>query len=165
VRSLGEFQGASEAPVSIATLAEWGTRKFAQRTAARRVELKMVRRLRCVSVAGRKGHARSSRLGGGPFWTQPLESHTGYTTLRSNPPSYSRDRPIKADSWKFILAGSDVTRAKSFTAPWNRLFDHVASRIVSADHCIMWSGWKTPTLSRWRACLRDWRWKSAWPFL
>jgi hypothetical protein len=66
-RSLGEFQEASEAPVYVAILAERVTRKFAQRTAARRVELKMARRLRCVSVAGRKGHAPSSRLGGGPF--------------------------------------------------------------------------------------------------
>ena len=66
-RSLGEFQEASEAPVSIAILAERATRKFTQRTAARRVELKMSRRLRCVSVTRRKGHAPSSRLGGGPF--------------------------------------------------------------------------------------------------
>src|SRR5437588_13114870 len=66
-RSLGEFQEASEAPVSVAILAERATPKFAQRTAARRVDLKMARRLRCVSITGRKGHAPSSRLGGGPF--------------------------------------------------------------------------------------------------
>jgi len=36
-------------------LAEGATRKFAQGTAARRVELKMDRRRRCFSVAGRKG--------------------------------------------------------------------------------------------------------------
>src|SRR6266478_5678676 len=66
-RSLGEFQEASEAPVSIAILAERATPKFDQRTAARKVELKMARRLRCVSVTGRKGHAPSSRLGGGHF--------------------------------------------------------------------------------------------------
>jgi hypothetical protein len=54
-RSLGEFGGASEAPASAAILAEGGTRKFAQGTAARRVELKMDRRRRCFSVAGRKG--------------------------------------------------------------------------------------------------------------
>src|SRR5260370_40833915 len=36
-RSLGEFQGASEAPVFAAILAEGAPRKFAQRTAARRV--------------------------------------------------------------------------------------------------------------------------------
>ena len=47
-RSLGEFQEASEEPVSIAILAERATRKFAQRTAARRVELKMARRLRLL---------------------------------------------------------------------------------------------------------------------
>ena len=67
-RSLGEFQGASEAPVSAAILVERATRKFAQRTAARRVELKMTRRLRCFSVIPRprdKVHAPSSRLGGG----------------------------------------------------------------------------------------------------
>ena len=66
-RSLGEFQGASEAPVSVVILVERAPRKFAKRTAARRVELKMARRLRCVSITGRKGHAPSSRLGGGPF--------------------------------------------------------------------------------------------------
>src|SRR5437868_15230792 len=66
-RSLDEFQEASEAPVSIAILAERATPKFDQRTAARRIELKTSRRLRCVSVTGRKGHAPSSRLGGGPF--------------------------------------------------------------------------------------------------
>src|SRR5205823_5764270 len=54
-RSLGEFGGASEAPASAAILAERGTREFAQGTAARRVELKMDRRPRCFSVAGRKG--------------------------------------------------------------------------------------------------------------
>jgi hypothetical protein len=62
-RSLREFQGASEAPVSAAILAERATQKFAQRTAARRV--KMARRLRCSSVTGRRGHARC--FGGGPF--------------------------------------------------------------------------------------------------
>ena len=47
--------------------AEQATRKFAEGIAARRVELKMARRLRCDSVTGREGHAPSSRLGGGPF--------------------------------------------------------------------------------------------------
>ena len=37
-RGLGEFQGASEAPVSVVILVERATPKFAQRTAARRVE-------------------------------------------------------------------------------------------------------------------------------
>ena len=73
-KSLGELQGASGAPVSIAILAERDfLGKFAQRTAARRVELKMARRVRCVSVTGNaspartKGHASSLRLGDGPF--------------------------------------------------------------------------------------------------
>ena len=66
-RSVGEFQEANEAPVSAAILAERATQKFAQRTAARRVELKIARRLRCFSVTGRKGHVSSSRLGGGRF--------------------------------------------------------------------------------------------------
>src|SRR5437870_9836739 len=67
-RSLGEFQEASEAlPRKRSGLAERATPKFAQRTAVRRVELKTARRLRCVSITGRKGHAPSSRLGGGPF--------------------------------------------------------------------------------------------------
>src|SRR5438477_11704397 len=51
----GECVGASEAPASAVILAEGGTRTFAQGTAARRVELKMDRRRRCFSVAGRKG--------------------------------------------------------------------------------------------------------------
>jgi len=66
-KSFGEFQEASEAPVSIAILAERATPKFDERIAARRVELKMARRLRCASVTCREGHAPSSRLGGGPF--------------------------------------------------------------------------------------------------
>src|SRR6266550_5078400 len=66
-RSVGEFQGASEAPVSFVILAERATRKFVQRTAARRVEFKMARRLRCISLTGRKDMLASSRLGGGPF--------------------------------------------------------------------------------------------------
>ncbi|PYJ30236.1 MAG: hypothetical protein DME90_03660 [Verrucomicrobia bacterium] len=66
-RSLGEFQEASEAPVSVAIPTERATQKFAQRNAARRVELKMAWRLRCISVAGRKRHAPSPRLGGEPF--------------------------------------------------------------------------------------------------
>src|SRR5262245_5875014 len=67
-RSLGEFQEGSEAlPRKHSGLAERATPTFDQRTAARRVELKMARRLRCLSVTGRKGHAPSPRLGGGPF--------------------------------------------------------------------------------------------------
>jgi hypothetical protein len=66
-RSLGEFQEASEAPVSVAILAERVTRKFAQGTVARRVELKIPGACVASSVTGRKGHAPSSRLGGRPF--------------------------------------------------------------------------------------------------
>ena len=66
-RSLDEFQEANEVPVSFVILAKRATRKFAQRAAARRVELKMARRPRCGSVTGRKGHVPFSRLGGGPF--------------------------------------------------------------------------------------------------
>jgi hypothetical protein len=64
---LREFQGVSEAPVSIAILAERETQKFAQKAAARRIELKMARRLRCISVTGHKRHASSLRLGDRPF--------------------------------------------------------------------------------------------------
>jgi hypothetical protein len=65
---LGEFQGASEAAVSIAILVERDfSLKSAQTTAARTVEYKMARRLPCFPVAGRNGHIRLSRLGGGPF--------------------------------------------------------------------------------------------------
>jgi len=66
-KSFGEIQEASEARVSFAILAEEATWKFAQKIAARRVKLKMTRRLCCASVTGREGHAPSSRLGGGPF--------------------------------------------------------------------------------------------------
>jgi hypothetical protein len=66
-KSFGEFQEASEAPVSFAIPADQATWKFAQKIATRRVELKMTRRLRCASVTGREGHALSLRLGGGPF--------------------------------------------------------------------------------------------------
>src|SRR5207247_9928253 len=66
-RSLGEFQEASEAPVFIAILAERATPKFDQRTTARRDELKMARRLRCVSVTARKGQAPWARLCGRPY--------------------------------------------------------------------------------------------------
>src|SRR6266436_7605406 len=66
-KSFGEFQEASEAPVSFAILAEQTTRKFAEGIAARRGELKMARRPRCDSATGHEGHAPSSRLGGGPF--------------------------------------------------------------------------------------------------
>src|SRR5215472_17792246 len=59
-RSLGEFQEATKAPVPVTILAERPRPKFAQRAAARRVELKMARCLRCLSVIPRprdKGHA------------------------------------------------------------------------------------------------------------
>src|SRR5436305_12422128 len=41
-RSLGEFQGASEEPETIAILVERATRKFVHRNSVRRVELRMV---------------------------------------------------------------------------------------------------------------------------
>ena len=73
-RSLCEFEEASEVlPRKRSGLAERATRKFGQRTSARRVELKMACRLRCVSLTGyasparTKAHAPSTRLGGGPF--------------------------------------------------------------------------------------------------
>jgi hypothetical protein len=43
------------------------TRKNSQLAAARRVALKMGRRLRCSSVTYRLRYAPSSRLAGGPF--------------------------------------------------------------------------------------------------
>jgi len=54
-KSTGEFQGASEAPApkAFGAVHERATQKAAQRTTARRVELKMVRRLRCPSITGR----------------------------------------------------------------------------------------------------------------
>ena len=68
-RSLGEFQEASEATVSVAILAERVTRKFAQRTAARRVgksyRLHNTSRILCLSFLAivrprnTAGHAQS----------------------------------------------------------------------------------------------------------
>src|SRR6516225_6218570 len=64
---LAVFQGASEAPISELIRAERATRKNSQLAAARRVALKMGRRLRCSSVTYRFRYAPSSRLAGGPF--------------------------------------------------------------------------------------------------
>src|SRR5246127_1977577 len=50
---------------------ERATRKNSQLAAARRVALKMGRRLRCSSVTYRLRYAPSSRLAGGPFLNQP----------------------------------------------------------------------------------------------
>src|SRR6202140_5087744 len=57
---LAVFQGASEAPISGSIRAERATRKNSQLAAARRVALKMGRRLRCSSVAYRFRYAPSS---------------------------------------------------------------------------------------------------------
>src|SRR6185312_10271743 len=64
---LAVFQGASEAPISESIRVERATRKNSQPAAARRVALKMGRRLRCSSVTYRFRYAPSSRLAGGPF--------------------------------------------------------------------------------------------------
>jgi hypothetical protein len=50
---LAVFQGASEAPISGSIRVERATRKNSQLAAARRVALKMGRRLRCSSVTSR----------------------------------------------------------------------------------------------------------------
>ena len=85
---LAVFQGASEAPIpphfllllvrvyfvvgakNGAGRVERATRKNSQLAAARRVALKMGRRLRCSSVTYRFRYAPSSRLADGPFLTQ-----------------------------------------------------------------------------------------------
>jgi hypothetical protein len=64
---LAVFQGASEAPISGFIRVERATRKNGQLAAARRVALKMGRRLRCSSVTYRFRYAPSSRLADGPF--------------------------------------------------------------------------------------------------
>src|SRR5580692_4786318 len=81
---LAVFQGASEAPLSGFIRVERATRKNSQPAAARRVALKMGRRLRCSSVTSRTSlrgaeanqtatglklvrDAPSSRLADGPF--------------------------------------------------------------------------------------------------
>jgi hypothetical protein len=65
--NFGDFQGASEVPVWGATLIELATQKIAKIPTARRVAVKMARRLRCCSVTYRHGYAPSQRLGGGSF--------------------------------------------------------------------------------------------------
>src|SRR5580693_1885453 len=64
---LAVFQGASEAPISGFIRVERATRKNGQLAAARRIALKMGRRLRCSSVTYRLRYAPSSRLADGPF--------------------------------------------------------------------------------------------------
>ena len=70
---LAVFQGASEAPISGFIRAERATRKNSQPPAARRVVLKMGRRLRCSSVTYGFSYVPSNcqsgsdRLAGGPF--------------------------------------------------------------------------------------------------
>jgi hypothetical protein len=61
------FQGASEAPISEFIRVERATRKNSRLAAARRVALKMGRRLRCSLVTYRLRYAPSSRLADGPF--------------------------------------------------------------------------------------------------
>jgi len=56
---LAVFQGASEAPISESIRVERATRKNNQPAAARRVALKMGRRLRCPSVTYRASPART----------------------------------------------------------------------------------------------------------
>ena len=65
---LAVFQGASEAPISeFIRVDPPRRRKNSQPAAARRVALKMGRRLRCSSVMYRLRYAPSSRLADGPF--------------------------------------------------------------------------------------------------
>jgi len=64
---LAVFQGASEAPISGFIRVERATQKNSQLAAARRVALKMGRRLRCSSVTYRLRYAPSLRLADGPF--------------------------------------------------------------------------------------------------
>jgi|SRR6516164_5674826 len=70
---LAVFQGASEAPISESIRVERATRKNSRLAAARRVALKMGRRLRCSSVTYRFRYSPSycqsgsDRLAGGPF--------------------------------------------------------------------------------------------------
>src|SRR5882724_8915543 len=61
---LAVFQGASEAPISESIRVERATRKNSQLAAARRVALKMGRRLRCSSVTYRSRYAPSNRQSG-----------------------------------------------------------------------------------------------------
>jgi hypothetical protein len=61
VGQLAVFQGASEAPISEFIRVERATRKNSQLATARRVAMKMGRRLRCSSVTYQSRYAPSSR--------------------------------------------------------------------------------------------------------
>jgi len=65
--AFGDFQGASEAAVSVWILSERATRKIAKSLPARRVGLKTGWRRRCGSLSAPIGDARSPRLADSPF--------------------------------------------------------------------------------------------------
>jgi hypothetical protein len=65
---LAVFQGASEAPISeFIRVDPPRPKKNSQLATARRVAMKMGRRLRCLSVTYQSRYAPSSRLAGDPF--------------------------------------------------------------------------------------------------
>jgi len=64
---LAVFQGASEVPISEFIRVERATRKNSKLAKARRVAMKMGRRLRCSSVTYQSRYAPSSRLADSPF--------------------------------------------------------------------------------------------------
>src|SRR6516162_8433246 len=80
---------------------ERATRKNSQLAAARRVALKMGRRLRCSSVtyqfryAPSKCQSGSDRLAGGPFWTQRCHHY-----MRDGAPGSDLIESLR--SWNFL---------------------------------------------------------------
>jgi hypothetical protein len=103
----GDFQGASEALVSAAILAERATQKIAKILPTLRAARRMARRLRCISVAGHNGHAPSMRLGGGPFFAQQMATYFLNRTLASTV-SFNGTCSLE---YRFFQAGKKRLRA------------------------------------------------------
>jgi len=82
VGQLAVFQGASEAPISEFIRVERATRKNSQLATARRVAMKMGRRLRCSSVTYQSRYAPSLRpaAAGPTAHFDRNESHVVYGT-------------------------------------------------------------------------------------
>ena len=104
---LAVFQGASEAPISELIRAERATRKNSQLAAARRVALKMGRRLRCSSVTYRFRYAPSSRLADGPFLTQRSPRDLGDGALADRQFEFVRRRGVFAQRSGMIAQNSE----------------------------------------------------------
>src|SRR5271166_5653525 len=109
---LAVFRGASEAPISGFIRVERATRKNSQLTAARRVALKMGRRLRCSSVTYRLRYAPSTAS---PARTALPVAHLNATTSPlyarryTCPQKHVRRPPVRAN----IREGYKVSAPKT----------------------------------------------------